>query len=59
MANDAKDVLYGKENKLTFRFAFTLDTSNSMAGTDQSAVPIPPLPLFINAIENAILLTTI
>lgn len=41
--------------KLTFRFAFTLDASDSMAGTDQSAAQIRPFPLVINAIELTIL----
>lgn len=46
-------------NKLTFRFAFTLDASDSMAGTDQSAAQIRPFPLVIHGIEVAILYTTI
>lgn len=46
-------------HKLTFRFAFTLDASDSMAGTDQSAAQVRPFPLVINAVEVTILHTTI
>lgn len=44
---------------LCFRFAFTLDASDSMAGTDQSTAQIWPLPLVINPVELATLYTTI
>lgn len=40
---------------LLFRFAFTLDTSNSMAGTDQSATQVWAFPLVIKAIEMTVL----
>lgn len=46
-------------HKLTLRFAFALDSSNSVAGTDQSAAQIRPFPLIINAIEDTIFYTTI
>ncbi len=46
-------------HKLTFRFAFTLDARDSMAGTDQSAAQVRPFPLVINAIVVTILYTTI
>lgn len=42
-----------------FGFAFALDSSNSVAGTDQSAAQIWPLPLFIHAVEDTILYATI
>lgn len=38
-----------------FRFAFALDASDSMAGTDQNAAQIWPFPLVIDAIEVTIL----
>lgn len=44
-----------RAHKLTIRFAFTLDPSNSVTGTDQSFAPKWPLPLVINIIEVAIL----
>ena len=44
---------------LTLRFAFTLDASDSMAGTDQSAAQVRPLPLVVNVVEVAVLYTTI
>lgn len=45
--------------KHTFRFAGTLDASDSIAGTDQSAPQIRPFPLVIDIIEVAILYATI
>lgn len=45
--------------KLTFGFAFAFDGRHSVACADEDAAQIRPLPLFINAIEAAILYATI
>lgn len=44
-----------KASLFCFRFAFTLDTSDSVAGTDQSTAQVWTLPLVIKAIEMTVL----
>lgn len=39
----------------TIRFAFTLDASDSMAGTGENAAQVLTFPLVIKAIENPVL----